>query len=87
MQTQRMTVEDLFERALERETPAERNAFLDGACAGDGDLRDRVDALIRAHEAAGDFLATPAMAEPDTVDSTPSEVAGTIIGRYKLLQK
>lgn len=34
----------------------ERAAYLDSACAADGELRDEVESLIAAHEAAGAFI-------------------------------
>jgi serine/threonine protein kinase len=36
--------------------PADREAFLAGACAGDEDLLRNIRVLIEAHEAAGDFM-------------------------------
>jgi WD40 repeat protein len=45
----------IFIEALDRDTPADRVAYLDAACAGDPALRERVEALLRSHEAAGDF--------------------------------
>jgi hypothetical protein len=35
---------------------AERPAYLDEACAGDVALRQRVEALLRAHDQPGAFL-------------------------------
>jgi hypothetical protein len=57
-----MTEQDLFVTALRIEAPADRSAYLDRACAGDDQLRHRVEALLRAHALAGDFLGTPAVA-------------------------
>lgn len=54
-----MHEESIFAGALERLTPAERAAYLDGACAGDVELRRRVDALLKAHEQKGDLLDQP----------------------------
>jgi hypothetical protein len=54
-----MHEESIFAGALERLTPAEREAYLDGACAGDVELRRRVDALLKAHEQKGDLLDQP----------------------------
>src|SRR4051794_20398735 len=88
----------IFSAALGRDPTGERAAYLDEACAGAPDLRDRVEALLRAHGQAGRFL------EPDgsaaTVDhsgweSVPpaprvagvptGEGVGTVIaGRYTL---
>src|SRR5262245_40281225 len=64
-----MTDRELFIAALERVDPADRDAWLDQACAGDAERRRRVDVLLRAHEQASKFLADPAAeqlgAEPD----------------------
>jgi hypothetical protein len=48
----------IFTEAL-RFPAEERAAFLDRACAGDENLRRKVEALLRAHERVGDFLETP----------------------------
>ena len=37
--------------------PEERSAYLDKACAGDVDLRRRVEGLLQAHEQAGSLYA------------------------------
>ncbi len=50
---------DLFTAALEC-PPAERAAFLDSSCEGDGALRAELESLIRAHEQSGEFLEQPA---------------------------
>jgi hypothetical protein len=48
----------IFTEALQ--LPAEeRAAFLDRNCAGDENLRRKVEALLRAHGRVGDFLETP----------------------------
>jgi WD40 repeat protein len=51
-------VESIFACALEQ--GAARSAYLAEACAGDPALRQRVEALLQAHEAAGNFLEQPA---------------------------
>jgi serine/threonine protein kinase len=56
-----MTEETIFEVALGKRGPAERATYLDRACAGDLDLRRRVEALLASHERAGDFLEHPAV--------------------------
>ena len=38
---------------------AERAAFLDRACAGDAELRHKVEALLHACERLGNFMETP----------------------------
>jgi serine/threonine protein kinase/Tfp pilus assembly protein PilF len=78
--------EAIFTGALERTTTGERSAFLDGACAGDAGLRDRVEALLGAHDGAGSFLHAPAL-EGTTLAAKPlTEGPGVMIGPYKLLQ-
>ena len=82
-------IEAIFQQALLK-SQDERRSFLDGACLGDQPLRDRVDALLDAHDHESGFL--PADGEEDettTFDVEPSysEEAGTTIGHYKLLEK
>ena len=45
-----MNERDLFMAALQIEGAAERSAHLDRACAGQGALRQRVEALLAAFE-------------------------------------
>src|SRR5262245_3902619 len=49
----------VFLNALERTNSAERQAYLDEACAGNLALRERVEALLQAHEREGRFLDVP----------------------------
>jgi serine/threonine protein kinase len=50
----------IFFEAVEKDDPAERAAYLDDACAGDPNLRRRIDALLQSHATVGDFLDMPA---------------------------
>ena len=69
--------EPIFTEALKHPV-AERGAFLDRACAGDVELRRKVEALLRAYERLGDFLETPppkpgsSVLEPE-IDEEPLE--------------
>ncbi len=54
-------VESIFFAALEKESAAERAAYLDEACGDDDALRHRVEQLLDAHPKASDFLAQPAV--------------------------
>src|ERR1017187_3082057 len=71
----------------------ERQRFIVEACQGDGDLRKRVEALVRAHESAEGFMdAPPATETEDIIGDSPlppvmTEAAGSRICRYKLLQR
>ncbi len=81
---------ELFEQAVEITSPQERAAFLNIACAGQPALRERLDNLLRAHdEAASKFLGDRPAAAPATIRLTvpDEEKLGTMIGRYKLLEK
>src|SRR5664280_2866359 len=69
----------------------ERAAYLDKACAGDAVLRQRVEALLRAHEQAENFLDAPPAGldfkRTAPVNMPRTEKPGDKIGRYKLLQQ
>ena len=80
--------ERVFRAALKLKDPAERAAYLGEACSGDAALLRRVQALLGAHDGVGDFLEAPALDVSITWDDVPlSEGPGTVIGRYKLLEK
>lgn len=80
-------VESIFFAVLEKDSRAERAAYLDDVCRGDAELRLQVERLLAAHPQVGSFL-NAAPIGPITVDDTPSaEKPGTIIGPYKLLQQ
>ena len=81
--------ESLFAAAVAL-PPEERGAYLERECSGDPALRDRVLALLRAHDRAGHVIDRPVNGDPDqTAGYAPtSEQPGTIIaGRYKLLEE
>jgi eukaryotic-like serine/threonine-protein kinase len=89
-----MSEETIFAAALEKTTAAERAAYLEQACVGDIELRQRIEALLRAHELSGDLLdptdptapgpgptADPALPPP------MAEGPDSRIGPYKLREK
>jgi WD40 repeat protein/serine/threonine protein kinase len=79
---------DLFIEALQRETPGERVAFLDGACAGNDDLRGRIDRLLEEHQRQESFLLdSPSPGFAATMEQSVSEQPGAVIGIYKLLEQ
>jgi serine/threonine protein kinase/tetratricopeptide (TPR) repeat protein len=79
--------EAVFEAALQ--LPADqRTAYLDKTCAGDADLRRRVEVLLGAFERASGFMMQPATPERTTrFPLPPTEKPGDKIGRYKLLEQ
>jgi WD40 repeat protein len=86
------SVEAIFNTALGL-PPGERDAYLAGACGGNLPLRQRVEVLLRAHEAAGKFLPENPGGRPGSLAAGVSaalpvtEKPGDRIGRYKLLQQ
>ena len=83
-----MTAEEILQAAVEKRTPAERAAYLDGACGPDAALRALVAGLLAAHDDAGSFLEQPLFEPAPTVDQPPDrEGPGAVIGPYKLLQE
>jgi tetratricopeptide (TPR) repeat protein len=96
MQPAKPAIESILAAAVEMQSEAERRKFLDTACAGDADLRRRVEQLTENHFRAGDFLESPAAALPladtidpyRTIDEPPgTETPGMMIGPYKLLRQ
>src|SRR5262245_35568908 len=89
-----MTERDIFIAALQKDDPAERQAYLDQAGAGQPHLRQQVEHLLRLHQGAGSFLERPAAESPATRASPDAnepgasgEAAGTLIGPYKLIER
>src|SRR5262245_25207049 len=83
--------QSLFLTALELATPAEREAYLRGACGNNEALRAAVAELLAAHERAGNILDAPPVAAGGTVaQGNPGagslEHPGTVIGLYKLIE-
>jgi tetratricopeptide (TPR) repeat protein len=77
----------IFLEAIEQHDPARWPAFLDEACAGQPELRRRVEALLQAHREAGTapdqaHAEDPAGSEEDTAAAR----AGDVLGPYKLLE-
>jgi eukaryotic-like serine/threonine-protein kinase len=91
----------IFSNALERDPAEDRSAYLDEACAGVPNLRERVEALLRAHGKSERFLEPdkaaddvepparlPAPVEEEATASfgDPTEGLDATIGPYRLLQ-
>ncbi len=81
--------EALFVMALEL-SAAERTAFLDRECAGDTVLRQRLTALLEAHEDGESFKELdPSAAALPFVEfgSRSSEEVGRMVGCYRLVER
>jgi serine/threonine protein kinase/Tol biopolymer transport system component len=88
MKGERIDIKSVFLEALEKRTPEERRAYLAQVCDAHPELQAEFESLLRAHDAAGDFLETPPVGESVTLDdSALTEGPGTVIGRYKLLEE
>src|SRR5262245_34366246 len=92
-----MTEQEIFERALDK-APEERAAFLEAACEGDAPLRRRLEALLRSHSEAQQFLDVPAVeqlaasgggeAADDLTFLAPSAEPGSLgrLDHYEILE-
>jgi hypothetical protein len=86
--------EAIFHAASALSDPTNRAAFLDRVCGGDHELRARMAQLLEADVQANqfftenplDFASQPPVA-PDRPGPLPDDPTGTVIDRYKLLQK
>src|SRR5262249_50730593 len=67
--------------------PAERAAYLDGACNGNPGLRKHVEELLAAQSGLGSYLNRPAAGSARTATYEPAEGPGSRVGPYKLLQE
>jgi predicted Ser/Thr protein kinase len=68
------TIKEIFHAALDC-APDQLSAFLDQTCAGDEDLRDKVEELLTSHREAESFIeATIAAAAADAVG--PAQLTG-----------
>jgi len=80
-------IKPIFSEALDKKG-SDRESYLNEICGKDHKLKEKVEALLGAHEKAGDFLDSPILDPGLTLDESPiSEGPGTVIGRYKLLEK
>jgi serine/threonine protein kinase len=65
-------LEEIFLASVEKD-PADRQAFLEETCA-DSSVRTRVEALLKAHDSAGNFLEEPAVQAAPCV-GTPDPIS------------
>jgi serine/threonine protein kinase/tetratricopeptide (TPR) repeat protein len=84
----------LFLAASDVADPAERAAFLDRECGGDAELRARVEALLKANDAAPlpavpQATVDPAPGQAETADygDPTARVGALLAGKYKLIEE
>ena len=77
---------ELFLRALDFTSRAERAAFLDGSCGGDVAMKEGVEALLREHEREEGLQLTESTVVPSKESVGAREMIaegpGTLIGHY-----
>lgn len=76
----------IFCEALEKGTLAERETYLNEVCRDNPSLRAEIDALLASQSEADAFFGQP-IVETGLPETDISEHPGTVIGRYKLLEK
>ena len=82
-----MNEDSIFLEALQQDSAEARAAFLDQVCAGNAQLRESVEQLLRAHGRADEVLPTHAPGLSAMVPLNLSERFGTQIGPYRLLEQ
>jgi len=82
-----LNLRDIFSQALEVESVDARQAFLDQACQGNADVRQRVEHLLAAHADAGKFLNGTGILAATVEKPFTVEVPGDYIGPYKLREQ
>lgn len=75
----------IFGEAISK-PPDERAPFVDSACSGDPELRERLQELLAAHEAASGFLAEPYRGEGPGDAEKEAEMKGKLIGDFRILR-
>jgi serine/threonine protein kinase/tetratricopeptide (TPR) repeat protein len=85
--THRRSEKEIFFQAIEKSTLEERAAYLDRACRDDASLRQRVENLLAKHFHHDTFMKQPAVGGSPTVVLPQPEGPGTVIARYRLLEK
>jgi serine/threonine protein kinase/ATP-dependent protease HslVU (ClpYQ) peptidase subunit len=93
MPTPAQQARDIFLEAVDLDAPEQRASYLEAACAGDPELRHRVEALLAAHGRPESLLDRAAVEARPTIayangDAAPhAEGPGTAIGPYTLLER
>jgi serine/threonine protein kinase/tetratricopeptide (TPR) repeat protein len=81
-----MQEQAIFIEALETEGLAEREAFVERACAGDPILRRRIERLLQRHGQTDRFLDSPALGLLAVAEEPIREGPAAVIDAYRLLE-
>src|SRR5437764_808945 len=90
MNSLRLDDEAIFHVARKIEAPEARAAYLEQVCSDDRRLRGEVEILLSAYDRERSFLESPPVDPDGTATaawSTATEVPGSVIGPYKLMEQ
>src|SRR5262245_43591791 len=79
-------IQAIFHEALTKPSGAARSTYLIQACDGQAELRERVEALLAAHESSAGFLDF-VRTDDATAPISALESIGAEVGPYKLLEQ
>ncbi|MEZ6088611.1 MAG: protein kinase [Pirellulaceae bacterium] len=71
-----MNEQEIFLKAIEIEDREQRANFVQESCGDDQKLKERLNALLQAHDQASRFMETPAAVEPGLQETTIAESGG-----------
>ena len=77
----------IFLHAVEHLEARQWPDYVEEACGDDSQLRQMVEALLEAHQEGGDLAEQVNVHAAPTAQHSRSETQGTVIDRYKLLQR
>jgi WD40 repeat protein/serine/threonine protein kinase len=86
MSTHPMDEEAIFHAVCQKADTVEQQAYLDEVCGSDQGLRDGVEALLAAHHDIGVLDKPPVKVSVDVVRHPKTELPGTRIGPYQLIE-
>ena len=90
MNERKEKLEAIFQAAVELGSPGQQEAYLNRACAGEPELRREVEELLGAAiaaEAIFEARGTVRVGEGGPPSPAVFEQVGSLIGRYKLLER
>jgi serine/threonine protein kinase len=85
MKNEEVAAERVFGEALDLR-PEERPAFLDRACDGQRDLREKVEALLRENDRLDGFLSEAPVMPPEKLPQRMRFDRGACLGRYTVVE-
>src|SRR5688572_12853303 len=89
MQAAKPQKDQVFHIAVEIHDPLQRAAYIDEVCGTDISLRKEIEELLRHDQEGASFLESPppGFQSIQTAPPTVTELPGSVIGRYKLLEQ